>query len=280
VLIAVNVIKFWLTFFWGKSEFKSDIITLAEVFLHFCHHFMKFFNEYLLKLQDKSINATHLYQIIIEMRSIIKNRTEQKFFGVKVAEYLRRIDLNERQKILTPAVEAYKRTLEYFDRWFDSEKTRIFKSFSYLSLNNELKIDEIQDILKFIKVSIDEDQLFDEISLFNLAFASISDEDKALNNDKLWVKLLKINSLPNLTKIVESVLCVPIANDFIERLFSQMKKLWDDERSLMSIDLVRAEICIKSNFQMSCIEFADYVSKNEAILKAAKSNKKYTFKYN
>jgi hypothetical protein len=31
---------------------------------------------------------------------------------------------------------------------------------------------------------------------------------------------------------------------------------------------------------MSCIEFADYVSKNEAILKAAKSNKKYTFKYN
>jgi hypothetical protein len=64
-------------FFWGKSEFKSNIITLAEVFLHFCHHFMKFFNEYLLKLQDKSINATHLYQIIIEMRSIIKNSCNQ-----------------------------------------------------------------------------------------------------------------------------------------------------------------------------------------------------------
>jgi len=45
----------------------------------------------------------------------------------------------------------------------------------------------------------------------------------------------------------------------------------------MSIDLVRVEICIKSNFQTSYIEFAHYVSKNEAILKAAKSNKKIHF---
>ncbi len=131
---------------------------------------MKFFNECLLKLQHKSINATHLYQIIIEMRSIIKNRIEQKFFGAKVVEYLTQIDLNERQKILTPAVEAYGRTLQYFDRWFDSEKTRIFKSFSYLNLKNELKFNEIQDILKFIKVSLDEDQLFDIIFKFGFRF--------------------------------------------------------------------------------------------------------------
>jgi hypothetical protein len=104
------------------------------------------------------------------MRSIIKNRIEQKFFGAKVVEYLTQIDLNERQKILTPAVEAYGRTLQYFDRWFDSEKTRIFKSFSYLNLKNELKFNEIQDILKFIKVSLDEDQLFDIIFKFGFRF--------------------------------------------------------------------------------------------------------------
>ena len=57
-----------------------------------------------------------------------------------------------------------------------------------------------------------------------------------------------------------------------------MQNLWTDERNRMSINLVKAEICTRFNFSMSCYEFHDYVKNNEQLLNAAKSEKKY--KYN
>jgi hypothetical protein len=43
----------------------------------------------------------------------------------------------------------------------------------------------------------------------------------------------------------------------------------------MGIDLIKAEICIKNNFNMGCIEFKSYVKNDEKLLKSVKSNQKY-----
>ena len=98
-------------------------------------------------------------------------------------------------------------------------------------------------------------------------------------NDKLWCKINEKSSshLPNLLKVVECVLAIPIGNDFVERVFSIMQNLCTDERSSLSVETIKAEICTKVNFSMSCLEFSDYVLKNNELLKAAKSNKKYSF---
>ncbi len=38
---------------------------------------------------------------------------------------------------------------------------------------------------------------------------------------------------------------------------------------------IKAEICIKNNFNMDCIEFKSYVKNDEKLLKSVKSNQKY-----
>ncbi len=48
-----------------------------------------------------------------------------------------------------------------------------------------------------------------------------------------------------------------------------------DERNRMSINLVKSEICIRFNYDMSCSQFYDYIKNNTKLLNAAKSSKKY-----
>ena len=44
--------------------------------------------------------------------------------------------------------------------------------------------------------------------------------------------------------------------------------------------LMTRQRCVKVNFDLKCSQFHDFVKNNDKILKAAKSNTKYTFKLN
>ena len=75
------------------------------------------------------------------------------------------------------------------------------------------------------------DKLFDEINEFNELFENLPIEEKSLEcNVKKWSKLLTAINLPNLEKIVETVMAIPIGNDFVERVFSTMNKVWSDDK--------------------------------------------------
>ena len=56
-----------------------------------------------------------------------------------------------------------------------------------------------------------------------------------------------------------------------------MKNIVSDERNSLDINMIKAEICIKLNYSMSCLEFVNYVKTNKKLLAVAKSNKKYNF---
>jgi len=56
-----------------------------------------------------------------------------------------------------------------------------------------------------------------------------------------------------------------------------MKNLWSDGKNCLSVGFVKAEICAKVNFSMTCYEFSEFVSKNDKLLKTVKSNLKYKF---
>ncbi len=119
--------------------------------------------------------------------------------------------------------------------------------------------------------------------LIPMIFSNFTLEDKMLDNDKLWCKILKPkkdekNSFPNLKKIVKTVLSIQISNDTVERVFSLMKRIWTDDSNSMKTDLVKAEICINFNYSMSCPDYAENIINNTELLKAAKSEKKYSFK--
>lgn len=70
-------------------------------------------------------------------------------------------------------------------------------------------------------------------------------------------------------------MAIPIGNDFVERLFSGLKRVWTDDRNRLNMTLIKTEICIKNNFSYSCLDFKDYIKTNNECIKAAKSNAKY-----
>lgn len=60
-----------------------------------------------------------------------------------------------------------------------------------------------------------------------------------------------------------------------------MTNLWTDEPNRKRVALVKAELFTKLNFNMTCLEFAEYLEKSEqnALLKTCQSNTKYSFKF-
>jgi hypothetical protein len=71
---------------------------------------------------------------------------------------------------------------------------------------------------------------------------------------------------------------LPCSNVYVESAFSQMKHLLDDKRNCMRTELVSAELNIRLNSSLSCTEMYIYLLGNQDLLKAIKSDKKYTFK--
>jgi hypothetical protein len=80
--------------------------------------------------------------------------------------------------------------------------------------------------------------------------------------------------------VIGTVLSIPIANDYVERIFSVIDNLWTNERNRMDVNLVKAELCTKFNFSMKCNDFHEFVKDNIELLNAAKSSKKYKFRHN
>ena len=187
----------------SKSAFKNCDLTMFDVFIHFGHHYMELFTEYVLKLEKRPTNAAHLYDIMHELRVKIKNRIEEKFFGIKVREYMKNLSNEEKQQIITPALEAYNRTLEYLEDRFDYDKS-IFKYFSALNFDTSLNFDKFETIAHKLHINIDANKLFDEITVINEVLAKLTTDEKNLENDKLWSKILMENYFPNIQSIVVS----------------------------------------------------------------------------
>ncbi len=57
-----------------------------------------------------------------------------------------------------------------------------------------------------------------------------------------------------------------------------MTECWTDTRNRCSVNLIKSEIQVKSNFTFSCKDFYTYVVKEKVLLNAVRSNKKYKFK--
>jgi hypothetical protein len=208
-----------------------------------------------------STNATNLYDLLFKLKTQLENRLKLEFFGSKIKENLKYFSEDKQNNFLSNARNAYKRAIDYLIKNFDFDSSP-FKLFSSLNLDNDLNYENLIEIKKLLNIYIDEDLLFDEITSFNALLNQINVKQQ-LNVISKYCKILRNKEFNNLSKIIETVMFIPIGNDFVERVFSHLRRIWTDERSSMGIDLIKAEICIRNNFNMDCIAFKSYVKNNE-----------------
>uniref|UniRef100_H3B709 HAT C-terminal dimerisation domain-containing protein n=1 Tax=Latimeria chalumnae TaxID=7897 RepID=H3B709_LATCH len=144
------------------------------------------------------------------------------------------------------------------------------------SLMKEISWSDLESAVESLGLSsgLDVDALYSESVCLRQAMpmittANITCEDK-------WRMLFEKCSA-DCTKLVQFMMSIPVSNSFTERVFSRMGNAWTNERHRLEVDVVKAELQCKLNFDMSCSEVYEYVSKKPELLKAAKSNKKYNF---
>jgi hypothetical protein len=67
-------------------------------------------------------------------------------------------------------------------------------------------------------------------------------------------------------------------SDPSQSVFSQMKHLVNDNRNCMTTELVAAELKIRLNAVLPCVDMYKYILSNQDLLKAIRSDEKYTFR--
>ena len=79
-------------------------------------------------------------------------------------------------------------------------------------------------------------------------------------------------------KGISFVLSVPPSNAYTERVFSLMNHAWSENRNRLTVSMVKSELQVRLNFNLSCIEFKSFIEQNQSLILAAKSNSKYRWK--
>ena len=87
-----------------------------------------------------------------------------------------------------------------------------------------------------------------------------------------WQALFVKKLAPNLPKVFQHVLSVPISNANVEWVFSVMGNVWTDERNRLCAPAVRSELTIFFTLTYSCTDFKNVAAMNKPLLKAIQSD--------
>ncbi|CAF1553526.1 unnamed protein product [Didymodactylos carnosus] len=111
----------------------------------------------------------------------------------------------------------------------------------------------------------------------NMTHKSRQTSDTHIRSDELWAYLLNVNgnTTPNMTKIVSYLFSIPCSNAFVESIFSKMKHSWTDYRNKMDVQLMAAELKLRTNCEYTCSYFHDYVLSQPVLLRKIRTNEKY-----
>ena len=258
-------------FIWN---FDEENRSLSELYIEFAYEFMCIFKFTILLLEKKSTTSLSVHNYMCELRNKIKNRLERKFFGADINEKIKKHHDKNKQIFEKETLKVYKKALDYLDKWYDFNSS-IFGKLSCLNLLNKLEYLKVVEIVNYFHLNVNKSQLFDEIEPLYNTFRGYDAATKQLPLDKIYCKVFEENEFPLMQKVIECALSIPVSNAFPERLFSIMKNLMTDERNRLEIDMIKSEICVKTNYSMNCLKFANFIKKDKKLLAAASSSKKY-----
>lgn len=269
--------------FVSTGDVTDDVPTCEEAYLYFYHNVLGIFHNRILQLEKNDCSSPLLYEIMENLLKELKQRLNDGFYGYKVSLCLRNLTHHKKQQVTSKLNMFYERAILYLQKWFDFSENNPFLHFKTFNLTEDLKWNSLENAVSKLGLSdsVDMDALYSEYCLVKDIIPEVV--AKANNCDSKWSFLFSkagVDALPNLFSIVQYVLSIPVSNAFTERVFSIMGNVWTDNRNRLDVDVVKSEIQCKINFgSMKCTEFYDYIVSKPLLIKAAKSNKKYSFKF-
>lgn len=279
--------KLYIEVFGIKNNKINESI---EIYLLFVQHFACIFHETIKKLESNSTTILELFKILSEFIKQLEQRKNQQFYGSEIRKKFLSLDsklkervVHEFNEFINVAVNYIKQriedniTLSFLEQIhaFSLECTSMFPSFNkFIETIESLNLNDKSGL------GINCDALFDEVisadeiykTVYNLPdFSKLSCAEK-------WSSILKSREFPNLYKFISFFLSIPSSSAFSERVFSVMNIKWRDERNRALPELIRAELLVYFNSNLSCTEYFKAIKSDKCLLTCAKSNQKYIYK--
>lgn len=253
------------------TDINSGNITAQECYLYFVDHFLNLFVKRILLLERNNIVCSELHKIMEGLLFDLTNRKNDKFFGHKATYGLKKLQPHDINKCENDFLRVYTRAIEYLQKWYDFDNPP-FRIFNFINLEDSVDYNTLIEMSKSLHVDVNHDELYDEVQILNKHISLLTCEKEI---EKKWMKFFQNTHSPNLLNIVQPILSISVSNANVERVFSLMKQSWTDNRNKMDLKLIKAELCTKINYDLSCAEFYEYALSNENLLKNVRNSSKY-----
>lgn len=80
----------------------------------------------------------------------------------------------------------------------------------------------------------------------------------------------------NVLKLAEFFFCLPGTNAATERVFSLMNSTWTSDKSQLGVNILKAILVTKVNYDETCVEFYKMLLSKKELLKEIHSSEKYS----
>lgn len=261
---------------------------LSELWLMFVQGEASNFHKHILKIESQDISMCEASLSLRELKANLIDRKEQGFLLFLVKKPItdlehKAVDVTE---FTTAIPKFYDTCITYLNRWDTAyEEVRIFE---WVLLKRIPLWAEVEKCVLFIltrgSLEINDGDLFHEFNCLTkfLSPEKLEDWGKSteIMNHHKWVEVIAHFketeiSYKNILKLVEFAFCLPGSNAPTERVFSIINNLWTTEKSQLRVETVEAFVLTKSNFNMSCCEFFDYIKDKTEFLQKITSCEKY-----
>ncbi|CAF2869534.1 unnamed protein product [Rotaria sp. Silwood2] len=268
-----------------KHAHRALPIDVEQILLSIYSHFSR---------STKCINELkQYYEIITSIKSKLQERIDSDFFGAACRYRLARLPSDIQKTLKTSFIEFLRAIICYIDSYFDQNVT-LYQTISYFDFQNieSLTWNQVIQCVDLLKIKgLNDDCLFDEftnikstlkiilqqrISVFNLVQTFINKQGDIAVTNECKEEKNDDDADHSENRIVRSDQFW--INAYVESAFSQLKYLCNDKRNCMTIELLSAELKIRLNSSLSCIEMYKHVLSNQDLLKAIKSDENYAFK--
>ncbi|XP_041850909.1 uncharacterized protein LOC121646098 [Melanotaenia boesemani] len=222
-----------------------------QVYLSFLNNALKIFHDIVLLLEREDATVCELYDMMFTLKTKLQQRQIDGFFGVETDALLQVFPNQQAAAVKHDMCNFYQVSLAYLEQRYDFTDSSYQKKLASLALlKSPFTFSQLCDAVTVLHLGkkLDMDALYDEHCVV-LPRQQAVIESGAPVVEK-WAALLKQTDTPNLTAFASFLFSLPITNASVERVFSLMAASWTDTRNRCSVELIKSEIQVKSNFKL------------------------------
>lgn len=247
----------------------------------FLHPQLQLFHDHLTKIQSRDLTALEVAGIYYKLMRRVEDRMNAEFVPFTALQELRKnVPLLGENRVKAVARNLYFSLHQYMSIW--SSRLVDYKEMEVLLLNMEVSVEKLNELsVKYVKGTISDNALFDTCVALNRILKNHMNEkgwgEKTLKQrwEMVYRHFLKTSTnFGFLQEIVETILVLPGTNSETERLFSQINRYWDTEKSQLQVPTLESVMKVK-NLDFTCEQFYEYIKGDTALLLKFRSSEKY-----